>query len=151
MKSRIGRRTSAPGSSDGSGALTQRSECGAPGDHLVEHRAQGVRAVAAGLEDAEVLELGDQRERDLLAHVGHLQLAGHEAEVLGGARATDRPVGDEADRLVVPLGVEVVDRVLEHAGGAVVVLGRHHTNPSTEAIFCAHSLVWSWAYWASDG
>src|SRR5438876_11479516 len=32
-------------------------------------------------------------------------------------------VGDEADRLVVPLGVQVVDGVLEHARGAVVVLG----------------------------
>ncbi len=25
------------------------------------------------------------------------------------------------------------------------------TNPSNEAIFCAHSLVWSWAYWPIDG
>src|SRR6266567_1355668 len=34
-------------------------------------------------------------------------------------------VGDETDRLVVPLGVQVVDGVLEHARGAVVVLGCH--------------------------
>ena len=48
------------GSSDGSGVLPQWSECGAPGDHLVQQRAQCVQVVVAGLEAAEVLELGDK-------------------------------------------------------------------------------------------
>jgi len=58
-----------------------------------------------GFEHTEVFEFGYQRERDLLAHIGHLQLAGDETQVLGRSRAADRTVGDEPDRLVVPLGV----------------------------------------------
>jgi len=75
---------------------------------------QRIRVVGAGLENAEVLELGDQRERHLLAHVSHLQLTGNEPQVLSRARTADRAVGDEPDGLIVPLRVEVVDRVLEH-------------------------------------
>src|SRR3954464_4528357 len=63
----------------GCGRGAQRRECGAPGDDLLEERVQRREVVVAGLEDAEVLELGDQRQDHLLAHVGHLQLAGNQA------------------------------------------------------------------------
>jgi hypothetical protein len=43
--------------------------------------------------------------------------------VLRGASASGRAVRDEPDCLVVRLGVEEVDRVLQDARGAVVVLG----------------------------
>src|SRR2546423_6368582 len=40
------------------------------------------------------------------------------------ARAADAAVADEASRLVVPLGEQKIDRVLERARDAMVVLGR---------------------------
>ena len=58
-----------------------------------------------------------------------LQLAAYRSQVLDGAGAADGSVADEARGLVVPLGVEVVDRVLEHARSGVVVLGRDEDIP----------------------
>src|SRR5215472_2500086 len=109
--------------------LAKRRQRCAPGDDLVQEGLERGPAVFAGLEHAEVLELGDERQRDLLADVGHLQFAGDQPQVLGGPGAADRAVGDESDGLVVPLGVEVVDGVLQHAGGAVVVLGGDDDEP----------------------
>src|SRR5712671_5768925 len=80
------------------------------------------RVVVAGFEDAGVLELGDQGQRHLGADVCHFQRACHKAQVLDGPRTAGTPVGHEPDGLVVPLGVQVVDRVLQDPGGAVVVL-----------------------------
>jgi hypothetical protein len=49
--------------------------------------------------------------------------------VLDGAGTTERAVGDEGRGLVVPLGVEVVDGVLQDARGGVVVLGGDEDEP----------------------
>src|SRR5450759_1548936 len=87
-------------SGGGGDGVTDWCERLAPGDDLVEHGVQRRQVVVARLEDAEVLELGQQRQRDLLANVGHLQLAGDESEVLDGAGTADAAVGDEAHRLV---------------------------------------------------
>ena len=85
--------------------------------------------VVAWLEDGVVLELGQQRQRDLLAHVGYLQFRAGQPQVLGGPGAAREAVGDEPGRLVVPLGVQVVQGVLEHCRGGVVVLGGDHDEP----------------------
>ena len=77
---------------------------------------------SAGVNSREVLEVGHQRERDLVADVGDLQLAHHQAQVLDRAGAADGAVADEAGGLVVPLGEQEVDGVLQRAGGRVVVL-----------------------------
>jgi hypothetical protein len=71
---------------------------------------------------AEVREVGEQRQRDLGADVGDVELAHDQAQVLDRAGAADAAVADETGRLVVPLGEEEVDRVLQRAGGRVVVL-----------------------------
>src|SRR4051812_8256905 len=104
-------------------------ECGqraAPRDDLLEQGVESREVVVARLENTVVLELGRERERDLLPDVCHLQLAADETKVFHRARAAGRAVGDEPHGLVVPLGIEIVERVLENAGGAVVVLGRDH-------------------------
>lgn len=72
----------------------------APGDDLVEQSADGLHVVLTGLEDAEVLELGHERQCHLLAYVGHLQFAGDQAQVLDGAGAADTAVRDEAAALL---------------------------------------------------
>ena len=77
-------------------------------------RVQPGGVVVAWLEDGVVLELGQQRQRDLLAHVGYLQFRAGQPQVLGGPDAAREAVGDEPGRLVVPLGVQVVQGVLEH-------------------------------------
>src|SRR2546430_5092566 len=77
------------------------------------------------LENAEVLEVGEERERDLCAHVGDHQLSHDESKVFDCPGAARAAVADETGRLVVPLLVEVVDRVLQRARRGMVVLGRH--------------------------
>src|SRR3954452_21379644 len=61
------------------GDRPQGGECVAPGDDLIELCGQRRGQVVVGLEDAVVLELCDQRDGDLLAHVGQLQFTGHQA------------------------------------------------------------------------
>ncbi len=113
----------------GRGGGAQRREGRAPGGDLVQQRVQVGGVVVARLEDGVVLEIGQQRQRDLLAHVGHLQFRADQPQVLGGPGAARQAVGDEPGRLVVPLGVQEVEGVLEHSGGGVVVLGSDHDEP----------------------
>jgi hypothetical protein len=49
--------------------------------------------------------------------------------MLDRPRAAGRAVADEARRLVVPLGVDEIDGVLERAGNAVIVLRRDEDEP----------------------
>jgi len=60
----------------------------------------------------------------LEAHSGHLHLRQHQTQLLDRARSAGAAVADEASRLVVPLGEQKIDRVLERAGDSMVVLGR---------------------------
>jgi hypothetical protein len=57
-------------------------------------------------------------------HVCDLQLAAYRSQMLDRPGPANASVADEGRGLVVPLGIQVVDGVLEHAGGGVVVLGR---------------------------
>ena len=77
-----------------------------------------------GLEDAEVLEVGKKGEQDLVAHGGDLHLRHHQTQMLDRARSAGAAVANKASRLVVPLGEQKIDRVLERARSAMVVLGR---------------------------
>src|SRR2546430_15191186 len=45
--------------------LAQRPQRPAPRDHLIEHVVNRLLMMWCGLEDAEVLEIGEERERDL--------------------------------------------------------------------------------------
>src|SRR5207253_6062378 len=76
------------------------------------------------LEDAEVFEVGVHGEQDLEAHGGHLHFCQVQPQLLDRACSTGAAVANEAGRLVVPLGKQKIDRVLERAGGSMVVLGR---------------------------
>ena len=58
------------------------------------------------------------------AHGGHLHLRQHQTQLLDRARSAGSAIADEASRLVVPLGEQKIDRVLERAGDSMVVLGR---------------------------
>src|SRR4029453_689577 len=84
-------------------AGAQRRERGAPGGDLVQQRVQRGGVVVARLQDGVVLELGQQRQRDLLAYVGHLQRPADQPQLLGCPGAADAAVGDESGRLVVLL------------------------------------------------
>ena len=71
-------------------------------------------------------ELGDERDEDRLDGRRHPQGRHHRLERgLGPRPGGHAAVADEADRLVVPLDVQVVEGVLEGGVVAVVVLGVH--------------------------
>ena len=59
-----------------------------------------------------VLEVGEQVQRDLGAHVGHLELGHNKPKVLDRAHASVDAVADEPGGLVVPLAEEEVERDL---------------------------------------
>jgi len=59
------------------------------------------------------------------ANAGHAQLGGDGPQVLYRSDTTVDAVSDEADCLVVPLPVEVIQSVLERRRRGVVVLRRH--------------------------
>src|SRR5256885_9279701 len=104
--------------------LPQRFQRAAPGDELVQHVVNGLFLCWTGLEDAEVFEVGIHGEQDLVAHGGHLHLRQHQTQLLDRARAAGAAVADEAGCFVGPLCKQKIDRVLERAGGSMVVLGR---------------------------
>src|SRR6476646_10955170 len=104
--------------------LPQRLQCASPRDDLIQHVVDRRLFSWIWLEDAEVFEVGIQGEQDLEAHGGHLHLRQHQTQLLDRARSAGAAVADEASRLVVPLGEQKIDRVLERARGSMVVLGR---------------------------
>lgn len=72
---------------------------------------------------------GVQCQGDLGAHVGDFHLGHHQPQVLNGSGAAVEAIADEPGRLVVPLGEQEVDSVLQRRGHGVVVLGRHEHEP----------------------
>src|SRR3989338_2612332 len=70
------------------------------------------------------------RHDDIIGHVdsipdgGHLEFDGDFSKLLDGTGTHGAPVRHERDRLVVPLLVCVVERVLEDCGVTVIVFGR---------------------------
>jgi hypothetical protein len=50
----------------------------APGDNLVQHGRDRVLLMRRRIQDAEVLEVGEQRQRDLGTYVGDLEFAHHQ-------------------------------------------------------------------------
>src|SRR5205807_2041845 len=96
----------------------------APGDELVQHIVNGLFLCWTGPENAEVFKVGIHGEQNLVAHSGHLHLRQHQTQLLDRARAAGAAVADEAGRFVGPLCKQKIDRVLERAGGSMVVLGR---------------------------
>lgn len=70
----------------------------------------------------EVLEVGEQRKHHLGPDRGDHELGQHQTQVLDGARAADTAIAYKASRFVVPLLGQEIDRVLEGALNAVIVL-----------------------------
>ena len=62
-----------------SGAFSTRL----PRDDLIQHVVNGLFLCWTGFEDAEVFEVGIQREQDLIAHGGHLHLASRKGSEAG--------------------------------------------------------------------
>src|SRR6478609_9588020 len=104
--------------------LPQRLQRASPRDDLIQHVVERRLFSWIWLEDAEVFEVGIQGEQDLQADGGHLYLRQHQTQLRDRARSAGAAVADEASRLVVPLGEQKIDRVLERAGDSMVVLGR---------------------------
>src|SRR3569833_2490717 len=96
-----------------SGGGAQRGQGGGPGHELVEGGGECGGPVFGGGEVADVGEVGVQAEGDLGGNVGDLQSAEDGAECRDGADAAVEAVRDEAGCLVVPLGVDAVEGVLE--------------------------------------
>jgi hypothetical protein len=90
---------------------------------MIQHRVDRCLLLWTGLEDAEIFEVGKQGEQDLVAHGGDLHLCQHQTQLLDSARSAGATVADETSRLVVPLGEEKIDRVLECAGGSMIYSG----------------------------
>src|SRR6266404_2299146 len=106
-------------------SFPERLQCASPCDELIEYVVNRLFLCWTGLENAEVFEVGKHGEQDLEAHGGHLHLRQHQTQLLNCARSTGAAVAHETSRLVVPLGKQEIDRVLERAGNSMVVLGRY--------------------------
>src|SRR5712691_288311 len=105
--------------------LPQRLHRAAPSDDMVEHFIDRLLMPGIRLEDAEVLKVGKHGEQDLVAHRRDLHLGQHQAQLLDRAHSAYAAVAHEASRLVVPLGKQKINRVLERAGDAMIILGRN--------------------------
>jgi len=79
--------------------------------------------VLSRFKNIEILEIGHERELDLVLHRRDLQVGHDRAQLRHGARGSGAAITDKPRRLVVPLTVEKVDGVLERSIYAVVVLG----------------------------
>ena len=92
---------------------------------LVEHRPRGLLADVVGVQLPVLAEeRGHERQVDRLGHGAQAQRGGDGLERDDGPRAGgDAAVGDEPQRLVAPLVVQEVQRVLQGRGIGVVVLG----------------------------
>src|SRR2546423_10027974 len=86
--------------------------------------AWNTRTGSAALRTVTALVRRIRGEQTLVAHSGHLHLRQHQTQLLDRARAAGAAVADEAGRFVGPLCKQKIDRVLERAGGSMVVLGR---------------------------
>src|SRR4028118_1574947 len=111
------------GDVDASSGRPQGPQGWAPGDDLDKHRVERVLLVRRRGELAVIGEVGHQAQAHLCTNVSDPKLTHDQAEVLDRAGATVGAVADETGRLVGPLAVQVVDRVLEGSGGGTVVLG----------------------------
>src|SRR3954454_12970199 len=107
----------APASGGSLGGLPQRPQCRLEAGELVEHRVRGGLHHLVGLYAPLVLEeLREERDVDRLDDREHAQGRDHLLQLLHATRAGGDPaVGDEADRFVPPLLVQVVDRVLQRS------------------------------------
>src|SRR3954469_9558373 len=72
--------------------------------------------------------------------MGDLQFTADRAEMLDRSGATQGAVADEGRRLVVPLGVEVVDGVHQHTRRGMVVFRCDKDEPVVSANSCRPSL-----------
>src|SRR5262249_9155360 len=68
----------------GDGAA-QRSQGGTPCDELIQRPVQGIGVVLTRYESGVVLEIGEQRDRDLMAHIGHAQRAADRTQLYDSA------------------------------------------------------------------
>src|SRR5712672_929505 len=66
---------------------------------------------------------GGDRDVDRCANRRELKLDHCFAELLDAACSHGGAIAHETYRLAIPLGIDPVDRVLEHRGGAVIILG----------------------------
>lgn len=89
------------------------------------------RLTAAALENAglttRIVDIGDDGLR--VVQDPHVQALQDPGELFGGLDPAPGAVGDEAGRLVAPLPVQVVQRVLQHRRVAPVVLWEHEQEP----------------------
>ena len=76
------------------------------------------------LEDAEVFKVVKHGEQNLIAHRRDLHFGQHQTQMLDGARTAGAAIADEAGGLVVPLGKQKINRVLQRAGDAMIILRR---------------------------
>src|SRR5258707_6132604 len=104
--------------------LPERLQRASPRDDLIQHVVDRRLFSWIWFEDAEVFEVGIHGEQDLQAHGGHLHFRQHQTQLLDRARSAGAAVANETGRLVVPFREQKIDRVLERARDAVVVLGR---------------------------
>src|ERR1700730_7324101 len=99
--------------------------CGPP-QQIVDHRAGRLPQLRQPGIDIAALVVSPQgcyRDVDRRANRGDLKLDHRLAELPAAACAPSRAIAYEASRLAIPLGIDPVDRVLEHRGGSVVILG----------------------------
>src|SRR5699024_6138391 len=111
-----------PGSLLLGGGCADGFESLAPADEVIDHRGERSRR-DLGRGEGAVGDVGEDRERGLVADDGELVVREDVTQVLGGAHTLVSTVVDDAGDLVVELGGHEVQRVLQRTGDRVVVFG----------------------------
>src|SRR6266850_2254993 len=99
--------------------------CGPP-QQIVDQRPGGpLQLSQSGLDLAALVvsPQGGDGDVDRRANRGELKLYCGFTELLDAAGAHSGAIAHEANRFAIPLGIDPVDRILEHRGGSVVIFG----------------------------
>ena len=112
--------------------LAERAQGTGPLRETGEHPAPRLDLPRAWRTPALTVEVVEGTQRHLRADAGHPELGRDQSQVLDRPYTALGAVTDEANGLVPPLGVEVIEGVLEHGGRGVVVF-RGHEHVRVEA------------------
>src|SRR3984893_6861714 len=131
--------------------LAGRLKCHAPPEQVIDHCPRLSLELGKPLVHVAALEMcpqGRNRDEDGGANRCHLKLDRHLPELLDTARAHGTAVAHERGRLAVPLGIDPVDRILQHGRRAVVVFRGDEHEPVRRGdgggpLFHHLVLVWS--------
>src|ERR1700722_478576 len=111
----------------------KRLQRSTPCNNLIEHGVDRRVMMGTRLERCEILEVSKEGKADLCAHVVQFDIADHLTEYFHGTRSAAASVTDKSNGLVLPFAVQVVDRVFQRGGWAMIIF-RGYKDESIELL-----------------